>query len=183
MVALDPEQLRVARLERLRSGAASWIGSADGKAMAVLTVGGALLALLAAVLAGVTAASTTALTPSKCERALFVTFCVANLVSIALSAWALFPRTNRAAILEKARWKTPLPHSRSFFADLAKLSPDEFTTMVSSQDVEPDQQDAMEQAFVLQHIARAKMCSIRLSISALVLGLAALTGLLIVAVV
>jgi hypothetical protein len=88
-------------LERLRNGAVGWINSADAKAVAILTVGGALLALLAAVLAGVAATSMGAAV-SKLELQLFIAFCVSDLISIALAAWAIFPRTNRARILQRA---------------------------------------------------------------------------------
>lgn len=177
-MATDGTDTRTRHLERVRTGAVGWINSADSKATAILTVGGALLALLAAVLA----------VSSPTERPLklvmpFVVFCIADFVSIAFAALVVYPRVNREAILKDSGWDNALPTSRTFFADIAKLSVPEFRALFAQPDDEATAADDLEQAFVLQHIASRKMYAIRASIIALSVSLAALTALLVIAVI
>jgi hypothetical protein len=53
--------------------------------------------------------------------------------------------------------------------------------MLTKPDESADNEDALEQAFVLQRIAHTKMWTIRLSVMALAISLGVLTALLIVA--
>lgn len=167
------DTLGVQRARNLVQSAGAWISSADAKAVALLTVAGALLALIAAAVAGLMAANE-AFRLSRWAIRSFAAFSASSIVSIACSAWALMPRTNRERLLSKAGWKSPLPHSRTFFADVAKLTPTQFNSMLDEPDGSFDERDAREQAFVVQRIAASKMYAIRLGIGALFVGLLAL---------
>jgi uncharacterized integral membrane protein len=183
---MENEKAEDARLGQWRQNAAAWISSADAKAMGVITVGGALLAILAAVVAAASAWPQSGELPAfigKREWALFLVFCGFCVVAIGLSAWVLYPRTDRAVILRKAKWKNPLPVSRSYFADLASMSKDKFLELARSPTTDEDQRDVEEQTFVLQWIARRKMGAITVSIGALTVSLFALALMLVLAIV
>jgi hypothetical protein len=177
MNASDQER----RLERLRGGATAWIASADNKAMALLTVAGALLALLAGVVAGVSPGEQEGDKSQKVQWVLFLVFCLADLVSIGAATYALKPRTNRLKILAKAGWSGALPRSRTYFGDLAKLTKVEFEALIDAKEDVSDAQDAREQAFVFQRIADMKMKALKVAVVSLGTGLVALGSMLIVA--
>lgn len=159
------------------ASAGAWISSADAKAVALLTVAGALLAVIAAAVAGLMAASPTFRVSASAGGA-FAVFCAASVGSVACSVWAVMPRCNRRAVLSSVGWKQPLSHSRTFFADLAALSPAQFLAMLEEPGASLDERDLREQAFVLQHVAASKMRAIRRAVVLLGLGLVALGAFL-----
>jgi Family of unknown function (DUF5706) len=162
--------------ERTRLAAAGWIGSADTKATALLTISGALLALLAAVFA--TSSGVRALPVT--HRIAFVGFCLASIVSIAASTATLWPRTNRSALLKERGWPNP-GVSPTFFGDQASLSHKEFGELHANQNETSLAGDLSEQAHIMCVIAAVKMKCLRVSIATFAFALLCLAGLVIVA--
>lgn len=165
--------------EIARMASASWINSADSKATALLSISGALLAVLAAVFA------TTGGVPSLGDmyRIAFVVFCVTSIISIAASAAVLWPRTDRSEILAEKGWPDPKKPSPTYFGDLAPLSHKDFIELHEKQDKESLAEDSKQQAHIMCTIASAKMSCLRVSVAAFAVALASLGILVAIAAV
>lgn len=166
---LDPT-----RLNEALSGARQWIGAADQKATALLTLGAAVVAFPATFI-------TNALTPAQASIQVnwwfaipFLAFLVCGLAGLGFSAWALLPRFNRFQLLIGHGWEMPGDFSL-FFGDLFKA--DRATLEVLLQTPKTglvcgglSRAETLEQIYILVRIANHKMTWVWRSTIALTLS-------------
>lgn len=155
----------------LRASAGAWIASADSKATALIGVDASLFTLVAAVVAatgllrdlgpyGITA---------------FALFCTTSIISLSSACYCLWPRLERKEILAEANW-TPIDRSPSHFFEVAQLSRDQLKTLLH--DVDIQESDNQEQAFVAAVIASKKMSALKTAVVSSISSLAMLIFLL-----
>ncbi len=156
------------KLTALRQSADAWISSTDGKAMSLLGVGGATLAL-----AGIQSTQRTAsylpFFPSLC----FALFCALGVMSCISSVCCLWPRTERKSVLRK-RSVQPLPNSPSVFWELGDLDAESFAVNAVYVTEEIVRRDMLEQAMIATWIAKQKLYYLKITIVLLMGSLFAL---------
>jgi MFS family permease len=166
----DPEKTKV-QLTRARDASAravGWIGSADTKATAMLTIAGAVLAIVSGYGVGKTQWA-------DWRFYLMLGFVLGMIGTTALAALALTPRLNRVALLKCGGLTEKDREAKStlFFGDLGLLKATEFFEAMKTPATDRDE---LEQAYIVAVIARRKMILVRLSMWLLVIGLACLAA-------
>lgn len=162
MTEIERENVR-----RLTMSAAGGIKSADTKATALVSLGAALIAIVAGLMA---MRSSTGVI-STLGVVLIIGFAIATLAAVLASCAALFPRVGRKQLLEEHGW-SPLDRSSSYYNDVAPLARPEFLELMKLDPVE----DMREQAFVLSIIADRKMLWLRRSVFAFIIACIFLTA-------
>lgn len=135
--------------------AAGWIGSADSKASALLSVAGVAMALV--LVAGESGPQT------DLAWWLHLSFAVMALAAVACSILALWPRTSRRLVLAPASHRQ-MDSSPTYFGDLCKQSFDDYLSLNAGISDQTLERDALEQSYILMRIAALKMAWIRRAI-------------------
>lgn len=148
----EVEEHNVARLTQAASGG---IQSADTKATALVSLGAALLAIVA----GLVALRSEVDTLTRAGVAMIAGFTVFTLAAVLAACAALYPRVDRKWLLESRGW-SPLAVSPSYFNDIVRLDRARFVELMSQDASE----DFREQAYVLCIIADRKMHWLRRSV-------------------
>jgi len=170
------------RRKDLIENAGKWIGSADSKATALLGMNGTVLALVGTGF--VFAEKTTS--GGQISTLAVALFGLSVIMSILFAAFTIHPRLDRQAILQKGNFHEPKAkgeptQSPTYFYELGALKKGQFTNRIDQSD-DVYEKDLEEQAFIACRVAHEKMCTLRIAVWALVVGLLALAVAILVAV-
>lgn len=157
-------------LQLVSRKAIGWIGSADSKAIGLLTI--------QAVLLGLVLLAQSSEGQSAIHNIAFWCFVVLTFISVAFCIATLWPRTNRGKILSEST-NPILIKSPTFFKDVTKSDFCSFKKFAKEPKADVLRMDEEEQAFVLAHIATKKMMLIKWSI---ILVLASIFSLCVVGI-
>lgn len=157
-----------ATLATLRQSTETWISATDSRAIALLGVGGATLAL-----AGLQTTQRTAAFAPFYAGIFFALFCCLGVMSCISSVACLWPRTERKRLLREKNVQ-PLAKSPSVFWELADLDAESFTVYAAYATEETLQRDTLEQTLVATWVAKQKLYYLKMS---LVLFMGALLAL------
>lgn len=146
------------KLVTLRQSAETWISATDGKAMALLGAGGAILAFAAFQ----TTQQTSASLPFF-SGIFFALFCCFGVMSCISSVCCLWPRIERKRVLREKSVQ-PLLKSPSLFWELADLDADHFELHAAYVTDETYRRDQLEQAMFVTWVAKQKLYYLKISI-------------------
>lgn len=146
------------KLATLRQSTDDWISATDGKAMALLGAGGAVLAL-----AGFQTTQRTAALLPLFQGIFIALFCCLGVMSCIASVCCLWPRTERKRLLREKNVK-PLSKSPSVFWELADLNAESFAACTVHATEETFRRDTLEQAMFATWVARQKLYYLKIAI-------------------
>jgi hypothetical protein len=152
-------------IELVKGSALGWIGSADAKATALLSIAGVILGL-------------NSLAGGAAPFSFRLAYGISTFVCVGSCAMVLWPRTNRKALINDETVEV----SPTFFGDIAKRTYKEFADLAGRSNATGLlEEDATEQAYVVAKIAAKKMWWMRIAVVAFVVSLAVVSAQLVFA--
>jgi hypothetical protein len=149
----------LARLDKVRGTAVSWIGSADVKATGLLIVASVVLNALAFFPLSSTDSSLSTVT-----KGILLGAAILAILSVGAACMVLLPTLNRAKILKRGAAGNAPDRSLTYFSDLAELSLPVFKKTIAEATIDNEMRDVEEQTYILAVIANRKMMWMRASV-------------------